>query len=77
MITIDMAATGQNIRKMRLTAGMTVRELTAACGVSAAAVTKWQSGRTLPAIDNLVVLAALWKVRIDDIIVVRADRKAG
>ena len=59
------------IRDLRLAAGMTIRDVRAACGVSSAAVTKWQSGRALPTLDNMVVLADLWSVHIDDIIVVQ------
>ncbi|MBQ5952828.1 MAG: helix-turn-helix transcriptional regulator [Lachnospiraceae bacterium] len=59
MPTIDMAATGRNIRDRRLKAGMTVVDVTKACGVSAAAVCKWQSGQCLPTIDNMIILAAI------------------
>ena len=34
------------------------------------AIYKWQQGLALPTIDNLVVLAALLSVRIDDILVI-------
>ena len=30
---------------------------------------KWQNGAALPTIDNLIVLAAVLQVRIDDILV--------
>ena len=36
------------------------------------AVDKWQHGTAVPTIDNLVVLAALLQVKIDDILVVDA-----
>ena len=71
MPTIDMAATGRNIRDRRMRAGMTVADVTNACGVSAAAVCKWQNGRSVPTIDNMIILAAIWNCRIDDIVVVR------
>lgn len=38
-------------------------------GVSVQAVYKWESGRSMPTIDNLVCLAYLFDVRIDDIVV--------
>lgn len=71
MPTIDMAATGRNIRDRRMKAGMTVADVTNACGVSAAAVCKWQNGRSVPTIDNMIILAAIWNCRIDDIVAVR------
>ena len=33
------------------------------------AIYKWQNGTALPTVDNLIVLAALLNVRIDDILV--------
>ena len=34
------------------------------------AIYKWQHGTAMPTIDNLVVLAALLQVKVDDILVV-------
>ena len=36
------------------------------------AIYKWQQGVALPTIDNLVVLAAVLQVRLDDILVIDA-----
>ena len=70
MPVIDMAATGKNIRAMRVAAGMTIKDIQDVCGVSATAVTKWQTGKTIPSIDNMVILASVWDVKIDDIVVI-------
>ncbi len=71
MPTIDMIATGVNIRNMRIRNGLTVADVQAACGFGTPqAVFKWQRGDTLPTVDNLVVLAALFGVTIDEILVV-------
>ena len=77
MPTINMQATGDNIRRMRKNAGMTIADVQMACGVTAAAVCKWQRGDAMPTIDNLVILAAVWGVKIDDILVVNDNRKTG
>ena len=69
MPTIDMAATGRNIHDMRVAAGMTIKNVQDACGVSAAAVSKWQNGSAMPTIDNMVILATVWGVKVDDIII--------
>ena len=66
-----MTATGQNIKNNRIDAGMSVADITNACGVSAAAVCKWQNGQSIPTIDNMIILAAIWNCRIDDIVVVQ------
>lgn len=70
MPCIDMAATGERIRALREAAGMRISDVQEACGgISANAVCKWQRGDAMPSIDNLVVLAAVFHVRIDDIVV--------
>lgn len=67
---IDMVRTGQNINRLRKLAGVSVRDLQEVFGFSTPqAIYKWQHGTTLPTIDNLVVLAAVLGVRIDDILV--------
>ena len=68
--TIDMIRTGQNIAKLRRQAGLSVRDLQDIFGFATPqAIYKWQQGVALPTIDNLVVLAAVLQVRLDDILV--------
>lgn len=68
--TIDMVKTGQNIVTLRKKAGLSVRELQIAFGFGTPqAIYKWQQGLAMPNIDNLVVLASLLGVKIDDTIV--------
>lgn len=68
---IDMAKTGKNIMILRKNAHLTVRELQDIFGFSTPqAIYKWQHGEALPTIDNLLVLAVVFGVRIDDIIIV-------
>ena len=68
---IDMAQTGANIVALRKAAGLTVKNLQDAFGFTTPqAIYKWQHGTALPTVDNLVVLAALLGVRIDDIIAI-------
>lgn len=69
--TIDLAQTGANIVKLRKAAGLSVRDLQMAFGFhSPQAIYKWQNGTALPTVDNLVVLAALFHVTVDEILVV-------
>lgn len=68
--TIDMVKTGQNITSLRKRAGLTVKELQEVFGFGTPqAIYKWQKGAALPTIDNLVVLAALFGVKVDDILI--------
>lgn len=69
MVTIDMKGTGNKIRDMRKKSGMTIKQIQDACGISAAAVCKWQNGQALPSIDNLLILSVQWNVKMDDLVV--------
>ena len=72
---IDMTATGINIMRLRDTAGLTVRDLQDIFGFNTPqAIYKWQRGTALPTVDNLAVLAALFGVKIDDILVFQDNR---
>ena len=69
--TIDMVRTGENINKLRKQAGLSVKDLQNIFGFATPqAIYKWQQGAALPSIDNLVVLAAVLQVCIDDILVI-------
>ena len=71
--TIDMTGTGQNINRLRKQAGLSVKDLQDILGFATPqAIYKWQQGAALPTIDNLVVLAAVLQVRLDDILVIDA-----
>ena len=77
MPTIDMVATGRTIVRLREAAGMTVRDIQDIFGFATPqAVYKWQHGTAMPTIDNLVVLAAVFEVTVDQILVVDTDLKA-
>jgi transcriptional regulator with XRE-family HTH domain len=68
---IDMAATGRNITKLRQDAGLSVKDLQMLFGFTTPqAIYKWQHGTAMPTIDNLGVLAVVFDVPIDDIIIV-------
>ncbi len=67
---IDMTATGINITRLRIRAGLTVRDVQDVFGFATPqAIYKWQRGAALPTVDNLVVLAAVFGVKVDDILI--------
>ena len=75
--TIDMIKTGQNISRLRKAAGISVKDLQEVFGFATPqAIYKWQHGTAMPTIDNLVILAAILGVRIDDILVLADMRMA-
>ena len=72
--TIDMVKTGQNIMRLRIQNGFTVKNLQDVFGFATPqAIYKWQHGTAMPTIDNLVVLAVLFQVHMDDILVINTD----
>ena len=69
---IDMTATGLNITRLRKNAGMTVRDLQAIFGfANPQAIYKWQRGEAMPTLDNMIVLAAVFNVTVDEILVLQ------
>lgn len=69
---IDMKQTGKRIEEIRTQRGISVRELQNMLGFATPqAIYKWQRGETLPAVENLTVLAFVLEVGIDDLLVVR------
>lgn len=71
---IDLKATGRNIKALRQTAGLSVRDLQTVLGfTNPQAIYKWQNGDSLPSIDNLVILAAVLGVTVDEILVVDGE----
>lgn len=58
---------GETIKKLRNQKNITQEELAVAMNVSAAAVSKWETGITLPDISLLPQLAYFFKVSIDEL----------
>lgn len=73
--TIDMIKTGENINLLRQNAGISVRELQDIFGFSTPqAIYKWDRGTAMPTIDNLIVLAKVFGVRVDDVLVINDEK---
>ena len=70
MPVINMAATGAKIKELITGKGMTVKDIQKIFGFSSPyPIYKWINGQSLPAIENLVVLANMMGVTIDDLLV--------
>lgn len=65
-----MEKTGQNIKRLRKQAGLSIKDIQYVFGFTTPqAIYKWQRGLSLPTVDNMVVLAALFDVKVDDILI--------
>lgn len=73
---VDMAQTGQNIQSLRQQRGITVRELQGMLGFATPqAIYNWQHGVSLPTVDNLVALAAIFSVPVETILEIRVSAR--
>ncbi len=67
--TIDISATGAKIDLLRKKRNLSVKDIQEVYGFSTPqAVYKWIYGKSLPSIDNLVILASIFDVSIEDIL---------
>lgn len=67
---VNMRATGQNIARLREDHGFSVKDLQKIFGFSTPqAIYKWQQGSSMPTIDNILILASVFQVRVDDILI--------
>jgi transcriptional regulator with XRE-family HTH domain len=68
--TINMTATGANIKALIRAKGLKVADVQDIFGFNTPqAIFKWMRGDAMPSIDNIVILAHLLNVTIDEIII--------
>ncbi|MBQ9538791.1 MAG: helix-turn-helix transcriptional regulator [Treponema sp.] len=67
---VDMKATGKKIKQLRLAGGYSVRDMQELFGFEyPQAVYAWECGRSLPTVDNLLVLSDFFGVAVDEIVI--------
>ncbi|MBQ8619287.1 MAG: helix-turn-helix transcriptional regulator [Clostridia bacterium] len=75
MPIVNLAMTGANIRAIRKQRGLSVKDLQDIFGFATPqAIYKWQQGVTLPTVDNLVVLASIFGVPMEKILVIEVEQ---
>lgn len=68
---INLIETGKNIKLMMDTNGISVKELQEVFGFyTPSPIYKWISGKNVPTVDNLIILAWFFGTSIDQIIAV-------
>ena len=73
-LSIQPEETGERMRKLLLEQGYTIREIQGAFGFeNPQAIYKWLSGKSLPSIDNFIILSRLLHTTIEDILVIDGD----
>lgn len=74
---IDVAETSKNLKKLRLQHGISVAEIQRLLGMeNPQSIYTWENSdcKYLPRLDNLVTLAKLYKVSLDDLIVIKTEK---
>jgi len=67
---INLVKTGQNIKSLRVEKGLSVQKLANLMEFEAVqAVYNWQSGKTLPSIENLKILSELFNKPMEEILI--------
>ena len=70
MPVVNMTATGSNMKALIKAHGLKITEIQNVCGFNTPqSIFKWMRGEALPSLDNLVILAHILNVTIDEIII--------
>jgi len=73
-LSIRLPETGNHIKQLLKKSGYTVRDIQSAMGFeNPQAIYKWMSGKTLPSLDNLVILSKILHSSMEDILVIDGD----
>lgn len=73
-LSIRQEETGEKIKRLITQNGYTVKDVQGAMGFETPqAVYKWLSGKSLPSIDNFIILCRLLHTTIEDILVIDED----
>lgn len=60
---------GENLKRLRKERNLSQEQLAEMLNVSRQAISKWESNKTYPDIENLILLRNLFNVTLDDLIV--------
>ncbi len=62
---------GERLKQIRANQGLSQEQLAEKIGVSRQAITKWETNRGLPDVENMIILAEIFKVTLDELILER------
>ncbi len=76
--SIDVEATGKNLKQICKRKDVTAGDLMSLLHFTTpTAVYKWYSGRNLPSMDNMIVIARFLEVGVEDIVVIKCSEDTG
>lgn len=59
---------GDKLKQYRLKEGLSQEQLAEKIGVSRQAITKWETKRGFPDVENMIILAELFKLTLDELV---------
>lgn len=66
---------GDRLKQIRANQGLSQEQLAEKIGVSRQAITKWETNRGLPDVENMIILAEIFKVTLDELILQRKQEQ--
>lgn len=71
MKTVNVAETGKKLQRIRESKGLSVYRVEKMIdGCSKGAIYKWERGECLPRVDNLLILADIYGVSMEEMLVI-------
>ena len=68
---------GDKLKQYRLKEGLSQEQLAEKIGVSRQAVTKWETKKGLPDVENIIILAELFKLTLDELVLEEVKKQEG
>ncbi len=68
-----MMSFGKRIKQYRANLGLSQEQLAEKLGVSRQAITKWETGRGMPDVKNMIILAKIFHVTLDELILQKKE----
>ncbi|MBQ9124120.1 MAG: helix-turn-helix domain-containing protein [Acholeplasmatales bacterium] len=66
---------GDKLKRYRLKEGLSQEQLAEKIGVSRQAITKWETNRGLPDVENMIILAELFKLTLDELVLEQVKKR--
>jgi HTH-type transcriptional regulator/antitoxin HipB len=70
-----MSSIAEKLKQLRLESGMSQDKLAEHLLVSRQAISKWENGETLPDMENMIALAKLYGVSLDELVGIAVNKK--
>ncbi len=66
---------GERLKQIRANQGLSQEQLAEKIGVSRQAITKWETNRGLPDVENMIILAEIFKITLDELVLQKTNEQ--